>query len=203
MDENERLVAYLKANGSIRRKDVERAFLDLPRHLFVPKDLQKEAYEDHPLPIGWGATISQPSIVASMTELLEPKKTDVILEVGTGSGWQAGIISRLVKQVYSIDIVPQLVEQAKENLKKTGIRNVEIKVGQGSNGWPEKAPFGGIIVTAAVPVIFETWVEQLKEGGRLLAPVGWPMQTMILGIKRGGKLEKKELYGCMFVPLQT
>lgn len=200
--ENKRLVEFLKRTGAITDQRVEHAFLEVPRHLFVDEKLLNEAYEDYPLPIGYGATISQPSIVANMTELLKPQKNHVVLEVGTGSGWQSGILSRLVKKVYSIEIVPELAELAKNNLKKVGIRNVEVKVGQGSEGWTEKAPFDSIIVTAATPRIFDPWKEQLKVGGGLVAPVGEWLQTMVLGEKTVGGWRETSLYGCLFVPMK-
>lgn len=199
---NQMLVDFLKTSGTITRKDVEQAFLKVPRHLFVPAEYFNEAYQDYPLPIGNDATISQPAIVANMTELLEPKKTDKVLEIGTGSGWQAAILAQLVKKVYSIEYVPQLAEKANENLKKVGVKNVEIKVGQGKEGWPEKAPFDGIIVTAAAPQIFEAWVDQLNMGGRIVAPIGWMMQTMVKGVKTKQGLMTQRLYDCVFVPMK-
>lgn len=200
---NKKLVEFLKLEGSITRKDVEQAFLDTPRHLFVPKNLLEEAYYNYPLPIGYDATISQPSIVANMTELLNPQKNHVILEIGTGSGWQAAILSRLVNKVYSIEVIPELVEQAKKNLEKLKIKNLEVKFGQGADGWVEHAPYDGIIVTAAASQISPAWVEQLKVGGRIVAPVGWPFQTMILAEKTKTGVKEKQLYPCMFVPLKT
>jgi protein-L-isoaspartate(D-aspartate) O-methyltransferase len=202
-EQNKKLVEFLKITRAITDLRVEQAFLEIPRHLFVPEKLWREAYGNYPLPIGHSATISQPSIVANMTELLKPKKDHVILEIGTGSGWQAGILSKLVKKVYSIEIIPELAELAKINLKKVGIKNVEIKVGQGREGWKEKAPFDSIIVTAATPKIFDSWKNQLKIGGRLAAPVGSGFQFMILGEKTKKGWKEERLYGCLFVPLRT
>ena len=203
-EKNKSLVEFLKASGAITDPKIEKAFLDVPRHLFVPEELWNEAYEDYPLPIGYGATISQPSIVANMTELLKTEKNHKVLEIGTGSGWQAGILSKLVKKVYSVEILPELAELAKSNLKKAGIKNVEVKVGQGSEGWPEKAPFDSILVTAATPKVFDSWKKQLKVGGRLLAPVGgsW-FQVMLMAEKTGQGWQERQLYGCLFVPLRT
>jgi protein-L-isoaspartate(D-aspartate) O-methyltransferase len=203
-EQNGKLVEFLKMTEAFTDPRIEQALLDVPRHLFVPENLWAEVYEDYPLPIGYGATISQPSIVANMTELLEPKKGHTILEIGTGSGWQAGILAKLVKKVYSVEIVPELADLAKNNLKKAGIKNVEIKVGQGRDGWKEKAPFDSIIVTAATPEIFDSWKDQLRVGGRFVAPVGTSFfQDLVLGEKTKGGWKEKGLYGCLFVPLQS
>jgi protein-L-isoaspartate(D-aspartate) O-methyltransferase len=156
----------------VRNPAVLRAMLEVPRHLFVPPADQFQAYHDCPLPIGYGATISQPFIVAYMTELLKAEKHHRILEIGTGSGYQAALLSQLAAQVYSVESVPELARTAAERLQKGGYANVEVRRGDGYGGWPEQAPFDRIIVTAAPPEMPEALIEQLAPGGRLLAPVG-------------------------------
>ncbi|MEM5812211.1 MAG: protein-L-isoaspartate(D-aspartate) O-methyltransferase [Candidatus Aenigmatarchaeota archaeon] len=202
----ESLIANLKTEGYIKTKRVEYALRKIPRENFIPAEMRDSAYSDHPLPIGYGQTISAPHMVAIMTELLEPKKTDKALEIGTGSGYQSAVLSVLVRKVYSIEVFPELTEFAKSNLKKTGIRNVEVVSGDGSKGLPSKAPFDKIIVTCAIPkVIFNSLVSQLKEGGIIVAPVGEPygIQTLTAGKKIRGKLKTKEYFGCVFVPLRS
>jgi protein-L-isoaspartate(D-aspartate) O-methyltransferase len=156
------------------------ALLHVPRHRFVPADRLQLAYQDSPLPIGYGQTISQPYIVARMTELLKPKAEHRVLEVGTGSGYQAAVLSELVKEVYSIEIIRLLGESAQKRLSDLGYHNVTTKVADGYFGWPEKAPFDGIIVTAAATDIPPLLLEQLKPTGRMVIPVGSPDQTQFL-----------------------
>lgn len=205
-EQNKKLVEMLKKFGYIKSKSVEQAFLSTPRHLFIPEHLLKYAYIDEPLPIGYGQTISQPSTVAIMTELLQPRKGDKILEIGAGSGWQAAILSRIVGEsgkVYTVEIIKELVEMAKRNIAKLGIKNVEIICKDGSLGLPEKAPFDKIIVTAACPSV-EHLIEQLKIKGRIVAPVGdIYTQKMVVYQKNKNKIEKFEYPGYfVFVPLQ-
>ena len=145
---------------------------EVPRHLFVPSHLANQAYSDGPLPIGADQTISQPYIVALMTELLQPEQDDVVLEIGTGSGYQAAVLSRLAKQVYSIEIVPALAQSAGQRLARLGFSNLTVRTGDGYLGWPELAPFDAIIVTAAPPEIPAALLAQLKRGGRMVLPVG-------------------------------
>ncbi len=198
----ERMVRTQIASRGIKDPRVLAAMLKVPRHLFVEEALKDQAYGDYPLPIGEGQTISQPYIVALMTEALELKGPEKVLEVGTGSGYQAAILAELAKWVYSIERYPSLAERAKRILERLGYRNVIIKVGDGTKGWPEVAPFDAIIVTAAGPKIPEPLLEQLAEGGRLVMPVGdeWS-QFLIKVTKKGGKFLKENLGAVRFVKL--
>jgi protein-L-isoaspartate(D-aspartate) O-methyltransferase len=177
------------------------AMREVKRHLFVPSASPDEAYQDFPLPIGEGQTISQPYIVALMTELLDTTPTDRVLEVGTGSGYQAAVLSHLVADVYSIEIVKSLSERAAEHLEEQGYTNVHLRVGDGYNGWPEYAPFDGIIVTAAPPEIPPRLIEQLKDGGRMVVPVGTNYQELLLIEKKDGELKKRVITAVRFVPM--
>lgn len=182
---------------------VMRVLGTVARHQFVPPGLQSRAYENRPLPIGHGQTISQPYIVALMTDLLEPELGDVVLEIGTGSGYQAAVLSRLVKQVYSIEIIPELAGSATERLHQLGFSNVEVKTGDGYYGWPEHAPFDAIIVTAASSHIPPPLVQQLKPGGVLMIPVGPAFQIQQLSMVRKtdeGKIISRQLLPVRFVP---
>ena len=178
------------------------AMLDTPRHLFVEDSHQPYAYDDRPLPIGFGQTISQPYIVALMTDFLDLKKEDRVLEIGTGSGYQAAILAHLAKTVYTIEIVKQLSEKAKARFAKLGLKNIEAKSGDGYAGWPDKGPFEAIIVTAAASHIPPTLLDQLAVGGRLILPVGLPMQTQSLTVvhKTEAGLETKQILPVQFVP---
>jgi len=191
---------------SVRDPRVLDALRKTPRHRFVPDDLVRYAYEDQPLPIGYGQTISQPYMVARMTELLEPKADDHILEIGTGSGYQAAVLSPLVAKVFTIEIVESLGTAASQRLVALGYKNIEVQVGDGYFGWPEKAPFDGIIVTAAANHIPPPLLEQLKPGGRMVIPVGNPFQAQILmlvtkGSKGPRDLQVRSLMPVAFVPL--
>jgi protein-L-isoaspartate(D-aspartate) O-methyltransferase len=177
-----------------------------PRHRFVPAELVAYAYDDRPLPIGYGQTISQPYMVAKMTELLEPKGEHRVLEIGTGSGYQAAVLSPLVAQVYSIEIIEPLGTAARGRLNSLGYKNIEVRVGDGYFGWAEKGPFDSIIVTAATNHIPPALVEQLKPGGRMVIPVGNPFQTQTLmlvtkGSKGTRDLQVHNLMPVAFVPL--
>lgn len=198
------LVRYLKGRGFLRSRRVIRAFKDVPRELFVPEERRKYAYDDSPLPIGGGQTISAPHMVAVMTELLKPRKRDKVLEIGAGSGYQAAILAKLVKKVYTVEFDDELASFAEGNLKKAGIKNVEVIAGDGSLGYSEAAPYKKIIVTCGTPEIPEPLIEQLDDGGRLIAPVGgsW-LQTLTMLRKKRGKIEKSEHGGCVFVMLRT
>jgi len=166
------------------------------RHLFVPKNATESAYEDHPLPIGYGQTISQPYIVGFMTEILHPEKTHKILEVGTGSGYQAAVLGKIVKEVYTIEIVPELGKIAQERLQKLGYDNVKVKIADGYHGWEDQAPFDAIVVTAAAEHIPPPLIKQLKVGGIMIIPVGHPffVQNLVLVEKKACErnLAKKE-----------
>jgi protein-L-isoaspartate(D-aspartate) O-methyltransferase len=178
------------------------AMSKVPRHLFVPDDYLNQAYEDHPLPIGYGQTISQPYIVALMTEHLALQPGEKVLEIGTGSGYQAAILAELTTQVYTVEIIEPLERQAATTLEALGY-NVHCKIGDGYYGWPEHAPFDAIIVTCAPDHVPPPLLEQLKDGGRLVIPVGPPgfLQTLWLIEKNGDKLESTNLGGVSFVPL--
>jgi protein-L-isoaspartate(D-aspartate) O-methyltransferase len=179
-----------------------RVMSKVPREKFVPPELRASAYEDRPLPIGYGQTISQPFIVAFMTQQLKPKSTDRVLEIGTGSGYQAAVLSELVAQVYTIEIVKPLAERSAALLRELGYKNVEVKAGDGYKGWPEHAPFDAIIVTAAPDHVPAPLVEQLKEGGRMIIPVGKThAQELYLLEKRGGQVRQTAVIPVRFVPL--
>ena len=174
----------------------------VPRHEFVPERVRGKAYEDRPLSIGHGQTISQPYIVAFMTEKLEPQPTDRVLEVGTGSGYQAAVLAELTAQVYTIEIIQDLAKRAAADLKRLGYTNVHVRAGDGYRGWPKAAPFDAIIVTCAPENVPQPLIDQLKDGGRMIIPVG-PMsnQELVLLRKRGGKLERHEVLPVQFVPM--
>ena len=174
----------------------------VPRHLFVPDGERARAYTDSPLPIGAGQTISQPYIVGLMTSLLDVQPGDRILEVGTGSGYQAAILSRLARQVYSVEILEHLANRARRTLEAVGYNNVEVRLGDGYQGWPEAAPFDGIIVTAAPPRIPEPLLRQLKTGGKLVIPVGEGYQDLEVLTKRpDGGFDRAKVLPVRFVPM--
>ena len=182
---------------------VLKAMRAVPRHRFVPAKLRSQAYRDHPLPIGEDQTISQPYIVALMTQLAAPKSHHRALEVGTGSGYQAAVLAELVEEVYTIEIVPPLAQRSRSLLAQLGYANVHARQGDGYRGWPEKAPFDLILVTAAPGKIPEPLKEQLAEGGRLVIPVGetWGIQRLILVTKEKGRFEEKIVTSVRFVPM--
>ena len=190
----------IKARG-VKDPRVLSAVLKVERHLFVPKDLQTSAYMDQPLPIGEGQTISQPYIVALMTELLELKGGEKVLEIGTGSGYQAAILAELAKEVYTIEIIEPLATSAKKLLLQLGYQNIMVKAGDGYLGWPEVAPFDAIIVTAAPDHIPKPLLEQLKEGGRMIVPVGTYSQVLKKIVKRSGRIETTDVIPVVFVPM--
>ena len=175
-----------------------------PRHLFVPKSIIDDAYEDRPLPIGYGQTISQPFIVAYMTEIVKPKPDQRVLEIGTGSGYQAAVLSEIVKEVYTIEIVDTLGSQARNRLSKLNYKNITVKTGDGYYGWKDKSPFDAIVVTAAAEHIPPPLIEQLKEGGRMIIPVGSPfmVQQLMLVEKKGGKTRTSSMMPVRFVPFK-
>ena len=174
------------------------------RHLFVPKDLRDNAYDDRPLPIGYGQTISQPFIVAYMTEIIRPDKNSKMLEIGTGSGYQAAVLAEIISDVYTIEIITELSNSSAKRLKELGYKNVYVKNADGYYGWKEHAPFDAIIVTAASEYIPPPLIEQLKDGGRMVIPVGSPFQTQMLMLieKKDGKITTKSLMPVMFVPFK-
>ena len=176
----------------------------VPRHRLVPPEQAPYAYENRPLPIGHGQTISQPYIVALMTDLLDPKPNDVVLEIGTGSGYQAAVLAELVAKVYTIEIVEPVGKRAAGDLAALGYRNVMTRIGDGYNGWPEAAPFDGILVTAAAPYVPKPLVDQLKPGGRLVIPVGgqWQVQDLqVIEKKADGSTVTRRTIPVRFVPL--
>jgi protein-L-isoaspartate(D-aspartate) O-methyltransferase len=206
--EREQMVRKQLAERGIRDVRVLDAMRNVPRHEFVPESLRQEAYEDHPLPIGEGQTISQPYIVAAMLEHLALQAGDQaaerVLEVGTGSGYVTALLSLLCADVYSVERHAQLAAMAESTLHRLGYRNVKIRVGDGSQGWPEYAPFDAILVSAATPEMPPALFAQLSEGGRMMVPVGRPSsQELQLICKVGGQPEVKVLEGCRFVPLVT
>lgn len=191
----------IRARGVSDRRVLE-AMRKIPRHLFVPEELRHAAYDDRPLPIGEGQTISQPYIVAVMTEQLELSPGDRVLEIGTGSGYQAAILAELAGNVISIERLPRVAEKARQNLARAGVTGVEVIVGDGTKGYPPRAPYDAIIVTAAAPEIPRPLIDQLAEGGRLVAPVGSrEYQELIKLVKRGERIEPIQLGGVCFVPL--
>ena len=175
----------------------------VPRHLFVPEKYRPSAYQDRPLPIGEDQTISQPYVVALMTELLELQGDEKVLEVGTGSGYQAAVLSRLAKEVYTIEIIPVLAKRAKEILARLGYRNVWVKAGDGFFGWEEKGPFDAIMITASVEKVPPRLREQLREGGRLVMPLGNQrrVQNLVRLRKIGGRDQVENITGVLFVPM--
>jgi protein-L-isoaspartate(D-aspartate) O-methyltransferase len=192
----------LRARG-IRDSRVLSAMEAVPRHLFVPKDLRSRAYEDEPLPIGNGQTISQPYIVAYMSEVLELRADEKILEIGTGSGYQTAVLALLAAEVYSIEIIPSLSESANRIFEQLGFSNVYLKVGDGFFGWEEKAPFDAILLTAAAPEVPQPLWRQLREGGRIVMPLGMPRQKqrLVRVRKIAGKQVVEELANVFFVPM--
>jgi protein-L-isoaspartate(D-aspartate) O-methyltransferase len=183
---------------------VMQALREVPRHLFVPTELLPNAYFNQPLPIGHGQTISQPYIVALMSDLIQPNADAIVLEVGTGSGYQAAVLGQLVKQVFSVEIIDKLVEQARERLHRLGYLNIEVRVGNGHFGWPEHAPYDAILVTAAAECIPTALIAQLKPGGKLVIPIGGYLggQSLMLVSKDArGLIDTRNVLPVMFVPL--
>jgi len=199
--ENRLMVDNLLEKGYADSK-VASAMLKMPREFFLPESARKYAYEDHPLPIGENQTISAPSIVAYMTMLLEIKQGDKVLEIGTGSGWQAALLCALGANVFSIERLEHLAENARANLEKNNLKEVKVIVGDGTLGYEEEAPYDKIIITAATPQIPQPLVCQLKEGGRIVAPVGVRFhQDLLLGKKINGELITENALAVIFVPL--
>jgi protein-L-isoaspartate(D-aspartate) O-methyltransferase len=185
----------------VRDTAVVEAMRRVPRELFVPDDMRPFAYDDRPLPIGRGQTISQPYIVAYMTQALQLEPPHSVLEIGTGSGYQAAVLASIVKQVYSIEIVSDLAETARRALAQAGYRNVEVRTGNGYLGWPERAPFDRIIVTAAPPEIPQALVDQLAVGGVMVVPVGTSFQEIVIITKTPSGVTQKRTIEVRFVPM--
>ena len=191
----------LKPRG-IKEERVLAAMAKVPREEFIPVDVRADAYEDGPLPIGYDQTISQPYVVAFMTEQLRPKRSDRVLEIGSGSGYQAAILAELVAEVYTIDIIEPLAKSAEATLQRLGYNNVHFKVGDGYKGWPEEAPFDAVIVTCAPEKVPQPLVDQLKDGGRMVIPVGERFaQQLYLLEKKNGQLKESVTLPVRFVPM--
>jgi protein-L-isoaspartate(D-aspartate) O-methyltransferase len=190
----------IEARG-VRDPRVLEAMRTVPRHRFVPEAHRARAYEDGPLPIGAGQTISQPYVVAAMTELLHPEPGDRVLEIGTGSGYQAAVLARLVAQVYSIEIVPELADRARATLAELGVANVEVITGDGYKGLPERAPFDGILLTAAPREVPQPLIDQLAAGGILVAPVGGFDQDLVVLERTPTGIERRRIFPVRFVPM--
>ncbi len=199
--ERERMVKAQLEVRDIKDRRILEVMGKIPRHMFVPENMRAYSYNDEPLPIGEGQTISQPYIVAYMTEVLELKKADRVLEIGTGSGYQAAVLAELAGEVFSVELNRELSLRAQKTLERLGYRNIYFKVGDGSYGWIEKAPFDSIMVTAAPDRIPRSLEEQLNVGGRMVIPVGSGVQELILVIRGKNKFKRKKLIPVRFVPL--
>ena len=197
----EKMVSLQIETRGVKDESVLEVLRKVERHRFVPQELQPFAYEDRPLPIGEGQTISQPYIVALMTELLQLKGKEKVLEIGTGSGYQAAILAELAREVYTIEILPKLAARAEKLLSELGYKNIKVRQGDGFLGWPEFAPFDGIIVTCAPEEIPQALIEQLAQGGRMVIPVGAHYQELKLLVKVKGKIEQKGVIPVVFVPM--
>lgn len=197
-----RMVAKQLVTRGISDPAVLRAMTVTPRHLFVPEQLKRSAYEDGPLPIGYQQTISQPYIVALMSELMALKPKQRVLEIGTGSGYQAAILAEMGAQVFTIEIIPELGRQAQQVIADLGYANIHVKIGDGYQGWPEQAPFDAVIVTCAPTHIPEPLKAQLAEGGRMVVPVGgsW-VQRLVLLTKQKGRIKEEKVLDVRFVPM--
>ena len=196
------LVKELRRDSQLNDARVLEAIGSVPRHLFVPKVMIPRAYENNALPIGHGQTISQPFVVAYMTQALGLKPTDRVLEIGTGSGYHAAVMSLIAKEIYTIEIVPELGKSSAALLANLGYANIHVRVGDGYRGWPEEAPYDAVILTAAPDEIPQPLIDQLAVGGRLIAPVGERVQKLVLLEKDGkGKVSKRNLLSVVFVPM--
>ena len=198
----ERMVATQIAARGVGDEQVLAAMRRVPRHLFVPAEVRGSAYSDYPLPIGHGQTISQPYIVAMMTSLLQIQPDDRLLEIGSGSGYQAAVLGILAREVISIERIPEVAQLARKNLADAGITNVTVVIGDGTLGFPGGAPYDGVLITAATPSIPSPLVEQLAEGGRIVAPVGSrDLQELVRLTRKGHDLIRESFGGVVFVPL--
>ena len=197
----ERMVEQQIASRGIKDPRTLAAMRKVPRHLFVLPSSAADAYEDHPLPIGHGQTISQPYIVAFMTEALRLRGGETVLEIGTGSGYQAAVLSEIATKVFTIEIVEPLAEDARRRLERLGYSTVSVRAGDGYVGWPEAAPFDAIMVTAAAPKVPEPLKQQLKEGGRLCLPVGEEFQELVVLTRRGAEFTEERVLPVRFVPM--
>lgn len=201
--QRQRMVVEQISRRGLNEPRLLSAMQTVPRHLFVPPEYRLSAYEDGPLPIGFGQTISQPYIVALMTNLLQLQGNERVLEVGTGSGYQAAILGKMAQEVHTIELLPELAESAAKRLAKLGMANVHIHVGDGSLGWPDNAPYAGILVAAAAPQAPPALLEQLADGGRLVIPVGGQgFQELEVWERKGGRYESSSVLSVAFVPLR-
>jgi protein-L-isoaspartate(D-aspartate) O-methyltransferase len=211
--ERQQMMEDIEAEVAYTRRMIGRDHLEarvmaamrlVPRERFIPPDLRYAAFRNGPLPVGYGQTISQPYIVALMTDLLQTKSDHTVLEIGTGSGYQTAILSRLCKKVYTIEVIPQLSEAASLCLQELGYDNIELQVGNGYLGWPQHGPYDGIVVTAAADHIPAALIEQLKPGGRLVIPVGQPygrQELMLVEKDEKGEIHTRDILGVVFVPM--
>jgi protein-L-isoaspartate(D-aspartate) O-methyltransferase len=203
--QRKQMVQRQLVDRDIRNERVLAVMEKVPRHEFVPEGVREQAYEDRALPIGQGQTISQPYIVAFMTEVADPQPGQRVLEVGTGSGYQAAVLAELAGEVYTIELLPELAKQAQQRLERMGYKNVHVKAGDGYQGWPEKAPFDAVVVTCGAKEIPEPLFAQLKEGGKMVIPVGGADEDQSLRVVTkgpGGKQEVRDLLPVRFVPLR-
>ncbi len=201
-DERHAMVESQIAGRGVTNRLVRDAMRKVPRHQFVPDTYKSEAYQDRPLPIGMDQTISQPYIVGYMTEAISPEKGDKVLEIGTGSGYQAAVLAEIVEEVYTLEIVSELGKVAKDRLTNMGYKNIHCRVSDGYHGWQEYAPFDAIVVTAAAEKIPQPLVDQLAEGGRMIIPVGpaFDIQNLVLLTRQKGEIKSKKLFSVRFVP---
>jgi protein-L-isoaspartate(D-aspartate) O-methyltransferase len=201
-EQRESMVNHSIESRGITDPEILRAMRETPRHLFVPEPMRSRSYDDSPLPIGYGQTISQPYIVAFMTDKLDVESSHKVLEIGTGSGYQAAVLAPLVEHLYTVEIVPELAASAKLTL--ASYKNVTVRHGDGYKGWPEEAPFDRIILTAAPPSLPQSLVDQLKPGGKLLAPVGaspWSQELVLVEKSEDGKVRERSVLPVVFVPM--
>ena len=210
--QRQQMVKAIEADADITTKYTDKKFIDpavmqamatVPRHEFVPSSMLEQAYENRPLPIGYGQTISQPYIVSLMTDLLQPESEHRVLEIGTGSGYQAAVLSELVAEVYTIEIIEGLARKTTQLLEHQGYKNIKTRIADGYDGWPQHAPFDSIIVTAAISHIPPPLVQQLKKGGRMIIPVGTRFQTQYLTLVEKdmqGEITTRQLLPVIFVP---
>ncbi len=201
--ERREMVEFQIKRRGIRDPKVLEAMLRVPRHLFVPEQMKELAYGDEPLPIGEGQTISQPYIVAYMTEALKLTGQEKVLEIGTGSGYQTAILAELAREVYTVELIPELSRRAQKVLRELGYQNIHFLVGDGTRGWPEHAPYEAILVSAAPATVPRSLIEQLQENGRLIIPVGTDYQELVLVRKKKEGWEEERLIPVRFVPLVT
>ena len=201
--ERKDMVDFQIRRRGVSDRKVLKAMLKVPRHLFVPEQMRELAYGDEPLPIGEGQTISQPYIVAYMTETLRLRGREKMLEIGTGSGYQTAILAEIAREVYTVELIPELSARARGLLEKLGYRNINFRVGDGTLGWPEHAPYDAILVSAAPASVPPALIDQLKVGGKMIIPVGTDFQELVLVTRKESGWEEQRLIGVRFVPLIT